>query len=130
MSAAADGIRKWAGADVHLERTLEGHEGIVHSAVTNEDGVLASAGDDGELRFWDYRTGYCFQSAKAPPQAGSLDSESAVFALAFDRSGSRLVTCGADKTIKVWGEDSEASEETHPIDMAAWKRELRKHRRV
>lgn len=130
VTAAADGIRKWAGVDVHLERTMEGHAGIVHSAALSDEGVLASAGDDGELRFWDYGTGYCFQSAKAPPQAGSLDSESAVFSLSFDRSGSRLVACGADKTIKVWGEDTEASEETHPIDMRAWQREARKHRRL
>jgi len=57
---------------------------------------------------WDWRTGYNFQRAKAPVQPGSLDSENGVFALAFDKSESRLVTCEADKTIKIYKEDEEA----------------------
>jgi pleiotropic regulator 1 len=31
-----------------------------------------------------------------------------VFALAFDQSGSRLLTCEADKTIKIYKEDDTA----------------------
>ena len=45
--------------------------------------------------------GYNFQRAQAPVQPGSLDSEAGVFAMTFDMSGSRLITCEADKTIKV-----------------------------
>lgn len=39
---------------------------------------------------------------------GSLDSEAGIFAMSFDRSGSRLITCEADKTIKMYKEDEEA----------------------
>jgi hypothetical protein len=33
---------------------------------------------------------------------------------------SRFVTCEADKTIKIWRENSEATEDSHPIDMKSW----------
>jgi pleiotropic regulator 1 len=32
----------------------------------------------------------------------------------FDNTGSRLITCEADKTIKMWKEDDTATPETHP----------------
>ena len=34
-------------------------------------------------------------------QPGSLDSEAGIFKMCFDHSGSRLITCEADETIKV-----------------------------
>lgn len=79
-------------------------------------------------RFWDYGTGYCYQSLHVTVQPGSLESEAGVFAAAFDLSGSRLITCEADKTVKMWREDPDASEETHPIDMKAWTDEYRRPR--
>lgn len=39
---------------------------------------------------------------------GSMDSEAGVFAMTFDQSGSRLITCDADKTIKIYKEDDTA----------------------
>lgn len=39
---------------------------------------------------------------------GSMDSEAGVFAMTFDHSGSRLITCDADKTIKIYKEDDTA----------------------
>ena len=36
--------------------------------------------------------------------------------MSFDQTGTRLVTCEADKTIKFFKEDPEATPETHPID--------------
>ena len=33
-------------------------------------------------------------------QPGSLDSEAGMFAMSFDQTGSRLITCEADKTVK------------------------------
>ena len=37
-----------------------------------------------------------------------MDSEAGVFAMIFDQSGSRLITCDADKTIKIYKEDDTA----------------------
>ncbi len=81
-------------------------------------------------RFWDYSTGYSFQEAQSAAQPGSLDSEAGIYALSFDMSGSRLISCEADKTIKIYREDDAADETTHPLDMEAWTeycRALRKY---
>ena len=66
-------------------------------------------------------------------------SEAGIFASTFDLTGTRLITCEADKSIKVsegmkneeqiWREDEEATPESHPIDMEKWKLEWRAHRR-
>lgn len=50
---------------------------------------------------WDYATGKPFQHIKDIPHPGSLDAESGVFVSTFDKTGTRLITGGADKTIKV-----------------------------
>ena len=44
---------------------------------------------------------YHFSLLQAAVQPGSLDSEAGIFQMKFDQSGSRLITCEADKTIKV-----------------------------
>ena len=42
-----------------------------------------------------------------------------IFYSTFDKTGSRLLTCEADKTIKIWKEDETATPETHPIQYKA-----------
>ena len=64
--------------------------------------------------------------SSAPVQPGSMDSEAGIFALCFDQSGSRLITAEADKTIKIYQEDDEVNEESHPIN---WKPDILKRRR-
>ena len=49
------------------------------------------------------------------PQPGSVESEAGIFAGSFDMTGKRYVTCEADKTIKMWREDPDATPETHPV---------------
>ena len=66
------------------------------------------AGDNGSLYFWDWKTGYNFQKLQTAVQPGSLDSEAGIFMATFDRSGCRLLTAEADKTIKVYKEDDTA----------------------
>lgn len=58
-------------------------------------------GDNGTLSFWDYNTGTAFQNLDDLPQPGSLEAEAGVFCSTFDMTGTRLITGGADKTIKV-----------------------------
>lgn len=60
------------------------------------------------MRFWDWKSGYCFQESTSKIQPGSLDSEAGIFAMTFDHSSSRLITCETDKTIKVYKEDENA----------------------
>jgi len=102
-------------------------------------------GDNGSLWFWDWKSGHNFQQAQTIVQPGtvsplffsirfscvwngkevyaesyfspgSLDSEAGIYAVCYDVSGSRLVTCEADKTIKMWKEDEDATPETHPLN--------------
>ena len=60
------------------------------------------------MHFWDWKTGYNFQRSQASVQPGSLDSEAGIFAMTFDQSSSRLITCEADKTVKIYKEDDTA----------------------
>ncbi|KAF9083429.1 pre-mRNA-splicing factor prp46, partial [Mortierella sp. AD031] len=55
----------------------------------------------------------------------SLDSEAGIFCAEFDKTGLRLITGEADKTIKIWKEDDQATPETHPLD---WKPSLMRKR--
>ncbi|KAI9189952.1 pre-mRNA-splicing factor prp46 [Blastocladiella emersonii ATCC 22665] len=134
VSGSPDNIKQWALAkeDPQAEfpacrfvQNFSGHQGIVNCLAANDDGVLFSGGDNGSMHFWDWRTGYNFQSDFSKVQPGSLESEAGIFAATFDRSGSRLITCEADKTIKVWRKDERATPETHPLQ---WKPELKRTR--
>ena len=76
--------------------------------------ALCTAGDNGSLHFWDWKTGYNFQKHQTTVQPGSLDSEAGIFKCLFDVSGCRLLTAEADKTIKIYKEDDTAvSGDTH-----------------
>ena len=48
-------------------------------------------------------------------QPGSLDSEAGIFASTFDNSGSRFLTCEADKSIKIYKEDDSAVRVSHCV---------------
>jgi len=85
-----------------------------------------SGADNGSIHLWDWRTGYNFQRIQTQVQPGSMDSEAGIFAMTYDLSGSRLITTEADKTIKIYREDDEATEESHPVD---WKPDILKRRR-
>ncbi|KAI9017255.1 putative mRNA splicing protein [Gaertneriomyces semiglobifer] len=120
-SASTDNIKQWKCPRGDFIQNLSGHNAIVNTLACNQDGVLFSGADNGSMYFWDYKTGYNFQTAESLVQPGSLDSEAGIFCSTFDRTGSRLITGEADKTIKIWKEDENATPETHPID---WKPSL------
>ncbi len=107
-SASPDQIKEWKGENATFVQTLTGHNTIINALAANEDGVLVSGGNNGTMHFWDWMTGYNFQRLLAPVQPGSMDNEAGIFAMTFDRSGSRLITAEADKTIKIYKEDDEA----------------------
>lgn len=107
-SGAPDNIKQWKCPDGEFVQNLSGHNAIVNAMCVNADGVLVSGGDNGSLNFWDWKSGFCFQKLQTKPQPGSIDSESGIFALCFDRSGSRLLTAETDKTIKLYKEDETA----------------------
>ncbi|GKF77526.1 hypothetical protein Tco_0229996, partial [Tanacetum coccineum] len=53
-------------------------------------------------------------------QPGSLDSEDGIYALSYDMTRSRLVTCEADKTIKMWKQDEYAGTEPGGVPGPPW----------
>lgn len=115
VSGSADNIKKWKFPDGGFLFNFDKRAAIVNTLSINQDNVMVAGTDNGHLNFYDYKTGYNFQSLRAPPQPGSLESEAGIFAMAFDKSGSRLVTCEADKSIKIFKEDDNSTEETHPV---------------
>uniref|UniRef100_A0A8D8CSL1 Pleiotropic regulator 1 n=2 Tax=Culex pipiens TaxID=7175 RepID=A0A8D8CSL1_CULPI len=125
-SASPDNIKQWRCPEGNFIQNLNGHNAIVNAMAVNPEGVLVSGGDNGTMFFWDWRTGYNFQRFQAAVQPGSMDSEAGIFSMTFDVSGSRLITTEADKTIKIYKEDDEASEESHPVN---WRPEILKRRK-
>ncbi|CAI5532372.1 unnamed protein product [Closterium sp. Naga37s-1] len=117
VSASADNIKKYKlPKGEFLHNMLSQQRTIINTADVNEDNVLASGGDNGSIWFWDWKSGHNFQQTQTIVQPGSLDSEAGIYAMGFDVTGKRLVTCEADKTIKMWKEDENATPETHPIN--------------
>lgn len=116
-SASAENIKKFnLPKGEFLHNMLSQQKTIINSMAVNEEGVLATGGDNGSLWFWDWKSGHNFQQAQTIVQPGSLDSEAGIYALCYDVTGSRLVSCEADKTIKMWKEDETATPETHPLN--------------
>ncbi|BFZ64873.1 pre-mRNA-splicing factor prp46 [Saitoella coloradoensis] len=117
-SGSGDNIKQWKCPEGAFMQNFEGHNAIINTLSVNTDNVLFSGADNGSMSFWDWKSGHRFQTMQTVVQPGSLESEAGVFASTFDRSGLRLITCEADKSIKIWGEDRNATPDTHPLD---WK---------
>ncbi|PHJ23851.1 wd g-beta repeat-containing protein [Cystoisospora suis] len=121
VSCAADKIKVWRCPLGQFERNIEGHNAIVNCCAIKEDGdssVLIAGTTNGQLHFWDWSSGYKFDTIQSRVQPGSLESENGIFCCALDKSETRLLTGECDKTIKVWKMDEEATEESHPVQ---WK---------
>jgi pleiotropic regulator 1 len=114
-SASADNIKKFNLPDGDFKHNmLSKQNAIVNAMALNEDDVMVSGGDNGSVRFWDYKTGHCFQSMQTQVQPGSMEAEAGIYALSFDKTGERLISCEADKTIKMYKPDPDATPSTHP----------------
>ncbi|KAF9426722.1 pre-mRNA-splicing factor prp46 [Podila epigama] len=130
-TASPDNIKQWKCPEGQFMRNFEGPGGvtggggIVNALAVNADGVMFSGADNGAMGFWDWKSGHQFQRLDSLVQPGSLESEAGIFCAEFDKTGLRLITGEADKTIKIWKEDENATPETHPLD---WKPSLMRKR--
>ena len=115
-SGSAGSIKQWKCPEGAFMQNFDGQNAIINSLAVNEDDVLFSGGDNGSISFWDWKTGHRFQSLDTTAQPGSLDAEAGVMSSTFDRTGLRLIVGEADKTIKVWRQDEDATPESHPLD--------------
>ncbi|KAI9010142.1 pleiotropic regulator 1 [Hyaloraphidium curvatum] len=114
-SGSPDNIKQWRFPEGNFIQNFEGHNTIINTLALNSDNVLFSGGDNGSMYFWDWKSGYNFQTTEAIAQPGSLESEAGIFCSIFDKTGTRLITGEADKTIKIFREDPNATPETNPI---------------
>lgn len=104
-SSGGRNIKTWRCPEGTLMNNMT-HDSIVNTLSINPDGVLFSGGDDGSMKFFDYDSGVAFQSSLDIPQPGSLEAEAGIFCSSFDQTGTRLLTGGSDKTIKMYKETS------------------------
>ncbi|KAF1989471.1 putative mRNA splicing protein [Aulographum hederae CBS 113979] len=117
-SASTGSIKQWKCPEGAFMQNFDGHNAIINTLAVNEDNVLFSGGDNGSVSFWDWKTGHRFQQLDSIAQPGSLEAEAGLMASTFDKTGLRLITGEADKTIKVWKQDENATPESFPLD---WK---------
>lgn len=137
-SASTSQVKQWKCPEGAFMQNFDGHNAIINTLSVNEDNVLFSGGDNGSAAFFDWKTGYKYQSLDSIAQPGSLDAEAGIMSSTFDKTGTssasrplshsyellltysglRLLSGEADKTIKVWREDENATPETHPLE---WK---------
>lgn len=124
-SGSTGSIKQWKLPEGAFMQNFSGHNSIINTLAVNEDNVLFSGGDNGSVSFWDWKTGHRFQSQDSLAQPGSLDAEAGLMSSTFDKTGLRLICGEADKTIKIWKPDDDATPESHPID---WKPSLQRRR--
>ncbi|KAF4549503.1 Pre-mRNA-splicing factor prp46-like protein [Elsinoe fawcettii] len=115
-SGSSAQIKQWKCPEGAFMQNFEGHNAIINTLAVNDDNVMFSGGDNGSVAFWDWKTGHKFQQLDSLAQPGSLDAEAGIMSSTFDKTGLRLITGEADKTIKVWKEDENATEENYPLD--------------
>lgn len=88
--------RLWDPVGTKVVRALEGHAGPVVAAVFAGDGsarLLTWAEDDSTLRLWDSSTG---------EHLAALTHAGPVLSATFTRDGRKVVSAGADDTIRTW----------------------------
>ncbi|XP_006456517.1 hypothetical protein AGABI2DRAFT_146335 [Agaricus bisporus var. bisporus H97] len=105
-SAGGNNIKKWKCPEGAFVFNFGGHNAIINTLSVNSEGVFFSGADNGSMTFWDWNSGTPFQSMDDIPQSGSLEAEAGLFCSTFDHTGTRLITGCADKTIKIYAEQS------------------------
>jgi WD40 repeat protein/class 3 adenylate cyclase len=87
-------IRLWDAETGDCLRTLEGHTGMVFSAAFDPQGqMLATGGDDKQLRLWKVPSGESLSSIEHPET---------VCGIAFAPSGQLLASACADRKVRLW----------------------------
>ena len=98
VSGSSDGtLRLWdAQTGQPIGEPLRGHEGLVESVAFSPDGkhIVSVGGWDQMVRLWDVETGLLIGQP--------LQSQDAVYSVAFSPDGQRIVSGGADTTLRLW----------------------------
>jgi WD40 repeat protein len=101
--SAGGAVRLWSTASSRLQRSFpRAHQGRVNSlAFAPNDRLLASAGEDGQVKLWD------LHSRRAPRVLGGHAGP--VHSVAFSPDGRRVLSAGADGVIRVWSSAAEVA---------------------
>jgi WD40 repeat protein len=100
FTAADKVVRAWnlaaPGAPAALERQFTGHPDVVNAVAVSPAGpTLASAGEDGAVRFWNQAKGDTFAVLGA--------HEGPVVSLGYSPNGQQVLTASsADNSVKLW----------------------------
>jgi WD40 repeat protein len=92
ITTDAEHIRVWQTRPLALQRTLDGHAGVVLAVALRDDGVLASAGQDGVVRLWNVETGSLLAELRG--------HRASINALAFHDD--LLASVSEDGTLRAW----------------------------
>ena len=89
-------MRLWTTSSSRVQRTLEAHQGRVTAlAFAPNGGLLATAGEDGDVKLWNVRSG------RGTPRT-LRGHTGPVRAVSFSADGQRLISAGQDGAIRIW----------------------------
>ncbi|SCL98443.1 pre-mRNA-splicing factor PRP46, putative [Plasmodium chabaudi chabaudi] len=120
-SCAPDNVKVWCGADAEFDRNITGFNSIVNCSLIKQDSyfsdssILILGSNNGQLHFYDWSSGYKYDTLTNKVVPGTVDCENSTLSMAFDKSESRLITTHGDKSIKIWKENEDATPENFPI---------------
>lgn len=98
-AAGENSVRQWKVADGMEIRQLQGHTGVIRQVYLRAT-TVASAADDGTLRLWDAASGAATRTINHGGMLRAVDAS---------LDGSRLLTMGTDRIVKLWNAADGAS---------------------
>ncbi|SOV10674.1 golgi organization and biogenesis factor, putative [Plasmodium sp. DRC-Itaito] len=120
-SCGTDNVKVWCGADAEFDRNITGFNSIINcslikqDAYFNDSSILILGSNNGQLHFYDWSSGYKYDTLSNKVVPGTVECENSTLSMAFDKSESRLITTHGDKSIKIWKENEDATPENFPI---------------
>lgn len=88
----------WETASGNCINTFIGHTSVINKiAFSPDDKLLATAGWDSKIRIWDIASGKCLKV---------FQHYNMILSIAFNKSGTQLLSCSKDFIVYVWPMDS------------------------
>ena len=105
-SASEDkSVKIWDIKTGEREKTLSGHDAPVLSVDFHpkQKDIIASSDTKGKIKLWNIRTEECLKTFYVQYKDSLIKEEDKIIhAIHFHPDGELLVSCGADKTVRLW----------------------------